>query len=249
MTISRRDARLPLALGLASLAAAFSWPARGAPPTARQSYVVTDFDTVRLEAPVEVVLTTGRGSSAVGNGDRDLLEALDFTVSARTLTIRLRQTAPLNGTGSGGARAPTRVALTTGELHRAIVMGTGTFTIDRLKGERTEATVRGAGTLTIGAVESDRLDAGLLGAGTLKLGGAAIELMASVSGSGRLDAATLNTHRVRLEMEGSPDTQLNAREEATVFVSGTGRLVVTGPAHCAVRKLGNANITCGGQIY
>ncbi|MET0248919.1 MAG: hypothetical protein ABW164_04245, partial [Sphingobium sp.] len=44
-----------------------------AAPVSRQTYSISEFDTVRLDAPMEVVITTGKGVSAIGTGDRDTL--------------------------------------------------------------------------------------------------------------------------------------------------------------------------------
>lgn len=256
MNTTSRAARLPsprrLAGGAAVLlcAAASVWAIAGqaAPVVSRQTFVVTDFDTIRLEAPIDVTVVTGKGSSAIGTGDRDTLDSLDLSVTAHVLVIRLRSMTTLGGSG-GKARAPTRIALTTGDLHRAILLGSGTLSVDRLKGDRVEATVRGAGVLTVPRIEADRIDVGLMGAGTMTLAGTVLDMTAAVSGSGRLDASALEARRLRIDTEGAVDAQAKARDEAFATASGTGRLMVTGKAQCTVRKTGNASISCSGEMY
>lgn len=253
MIQNRRAARSPLSWGGAVIAAVFlcgplPCPADAAPPSARRTFVVTDFDTVRLEAPIDATIVTGKGASAIGTGDRDTLDALELTVNGNALTIRMRKVASLGGSG-GKARLPTRIAITTGELRRATVSGAGNLTADRLKGQRTEATLRGAGAINVGRVATDRLDVGLLGAGSMTLGGTALQMTATISGSGRLDAVALDARRIKIDTEGAVDAQVSAREEAIVGANGDGRLVVGGNAKCTVRKMGNASVTCGGEVY
>ncbi|HEX7872697.1 MAG TPA: DUF2807 domain-containing protein [Sphingobium sp.] len=219
-----------------------------APPVARQSYSISDFDTIRLEAPVEVAVTTGKGASATGSGDRDTLDALSLEINSRTLVIRIRDRLTIGGSG-GKARAATRITLTTGEMRRAALLGAGTLILDRLKGAHVNATLSGAGRLTIARVDADRIDVGQAGSGTLTLTGSALDMVAAVSGSGRLDAATLDARRVRVSTEGSVDVQLTAREEASASANGTGQIAIAGKPTCTVRKSGSASVTCAGLSY
>ncbi|MFT3964345.1 MAG: DUF2807 domain-containing protein [Sphingobium sp.] len=219
-----------------------------APPAARQSYSISDFDTIRLEAPVEVAITTGKGASATGTGDRETLDMLNLEMNSRTLVIRMRNSFTLGGSG-GKPRLPTRIALATGGLTRVAVLGAGNLTADALKGARVNATLSGSGRLTVGQVDADRIDAGQSGSGTMILAGKALELVTTASGSGRLDGTALDARRVRVTTEGSVDVQLTAREEADANANGTGQISITGKARCTVRKIGSASIHCGGAVY
>ncbi|MET0137201.1 MAG: DUF2807 domain-containing protein, partial [Sphingobium sp.] len=199
--------------------------------------------------PVDVNIVTGKGVAALGTGDRDTLDALALDVSSRTLIIRMRQSAPLGGSG-GRARAPTRLVVTTGDMRRATLSGAGTLTVDRLKAAQTEATLRGSGTLTVGRIEADRLDLGVLGAGTLVVSsGSVLEMVAAASGSGRIDTTGLDAQRLRVGAEGSVDVQMKGIREADIAASGSGRVTVIGKAQCSVRKVGNAILSCSGQSY
>lgn len=217
-------------------------------PVSRQTYSISEFDAVRVDAPIDVAITTGKGVSATGTGDRETLDTLTLDISSRTLTIKIRQTISLGGSG-GKTRAPTRLILTTNALRRATLVGSGNLTVDRLKGTFTEARLQGSGALTIAASETDRLSVGLQGAGTITLAGSAPDMTASVSGSGRLDTTALNVQRLRVSTEGSADVRVMANVEAHASAAGAGRIEVLGTAQCTVRKIGNANITCGGESY
>lgn len=255
MIESRREMRKPMMFqGAARIAAVFlcllptTQYAIAASPVARQSYSITDFDTIRLEAPIEVTLVTGKGASANGIGDRDTLDALSLQINSRTLVVRLRDRAPLGGSG-GKLRAPTRLNLTTGQLSRATVTGAGILTVDALKGASTEAALRGSGKLTIAGVDADKTNVSLFGSGTLVVTGKALAVTASLSGSGRLDAKALDARRIRIDSEGSVDAVTSARDEAVVSAAGTGSILISGSPICTVRKVGSATISCGGTTY
>src|SRR3546814_6663925 len=48
---------------------------------AEQQYSVTHFDTVRMQAPFRVIISTGRGNSGRGEGERDALDRVSLDVS------------------------------------------------------------------------------------------------------------------------------------------------------------------------
>jgi len=237
------------ALAAALIALNIGMAAPAAPRTApqfHQTYVIGDFDTIRLEAPVEVVIATGKGASATGTGTRATLDALNLQMGDRVLTIRMNRYA----IGSeSGATGQARLMLTTGDLKRVVLLGAGSLTADRVRGDRAEASLRGSGTVTLPRIEAEQLTIGVLGSGTMTLGGRAGDVNATVSGSARLDAAKLDTLRLRVDAEGSVDTQFAARDTVTAVATGSGRAIITGPAACTVRKQGSATVECGGVSY
>src|SRR5690606_1830762 len=107
---------------------------------ASQPYIVTGFDSIRVNAPVRVVVTTGGGVSARGEGDRDSLDRLELSNSGSLLTVRLKTPEP--GTKSKG---PVTLTLSTGQLKRIALSGGGSITIDRLKGLSADLALAGSG--------------------------------------------------------------------------------------------------------
>lgn len=231
---------------LAGLTALITATAAPAAPLSRQTYMIGDFDTIRVEAPVEVVVTTGKGASATGTGDRATLDALNLQMGGRVLIIRMNRQA-IGSYGAPPGRA--KLLLTTGQLKRATLLGAGSLTADRMKGDHAEASLRGSGTLSLPLIEADQLTVGLLGAGTITLGGKAGDVNATISGSARVDAAALDTRRLRLNAEGSVDARFAARESVTAVATGSSRAIITGTATCTVRKLGSATVECAGSAY
>ena len=85
-----------------------AWPRRGAlralilaglaaaspAPAATRGYTITSFDSIRVDAPVSVILTTGQGPSARAEGDQALLDRLHVDVSGRQLVIGMDRLRP-----------------------------------------------------------------------------------------------------------------------------------------------------------
>lgn len=246
----RRETRAILAIPavaaavLLSGAAVARSPTRPAPPS-HQAYVVTDFDSIRLEAPVEVSIQTGRGPSASGEGDRATLDAVDLQMSGRTLVVRVRRTFGLADGPSGTAR----LALTTGALQRIFLTGAGALTVDHVNAQSVTIALSGSGTLTVPRVETDKATITLIGSGAMTLAGRVADATVTLGGSGRIDATALDVQRLRASADGSGEARLAATETATATSTGAGRLEITGRAKCSATRSGTGALSCGGMRY
>jgi len=221
-------------------------PAGGA-AAAERGYIVTDFDSLRLEAPIDVSVQTGRGVSAHGTGDRDLLDRLELAVSARTLTIRLKPS-PFEGSRRGDAGV-VRLTLTVPALRRINLSGAGTLRatgMDRGEGEIISA---GNGAMTVTGIASDRLSVAQYGAGSVTLSGRAQAVMLRVTGSGTLDAQALDAADLDLTLEGNASVQARASRAAKLVAVGAGSATVTGRGACTVRHAGSGIVRCGEESY
>ncbi|MEO8722567.1 MAG: DUF2807 domain-containing protein, partial [Sphingobium sp.] len=148
---------------------------------ARQSYVITSFDSIRVEAPVNVEIVTSGGVSARGEGSRSQLDRVDMHVSGGLLVVKLR---PLPTTGAAGG-APT-VYLTTGPIRRAIMVGGGRLRIDKLTGLAATLSISGNGDMSVDDVALDRLNLLLAGSGRMTLRGKAGQVDARIQGAGAI---------------------------------------------------------------
>ncbi|MBB5987380.1 head GIN domain-containing protein [Sphingobium lignivorans] len=230
---------------LCGLATAFA--ASGA-SAATRGYIVTDFDSVRLEGPIEVTVRTGRGVSARGEGDADLLDRVQLSVSARVLTIRLRPSPyeARRGTASSG---PIRLFLSAPSLRRVQLSGAGTLRADGLARARSEIVTAGSGTLEISGIDADDLSVAQLGAGSITLSGKAKRTALRASGSGVIAAEALRSADFDLTLDGSADVTATAERSARLIVIGSGSARIEGPAACTVSRSGNGAVLCGGKSY
>ena len=213
---------------------------------ATRGFIVTDFDSLRLEGPIEVSIETGRGVSARGEGDADLLDRLDLAVSARVLTIRLKRS-PFESRET--RNGPLRLTLTAPTLRRLQLSGAGSIKAKGLDKLRAEVISAGSGSIAVAGIATDTLSVAQLGSGAIALAGAAKSLTMRVSGSGSLDAKTLTAADLDLTLDGSASVTLVADRTAKIAATGPGSITITGKAACTVRHTGSGAVTCGARSY
>jgi hypothetical protein len=231
-----------IAGSVAGLLAAVAAP--GFALAATQPYTLSGFDTLKVNAPVRVIVTTGGGVSARGEGDRDALDRIDLSVSGAVLTVRLKPVQP--GEKSGGS---VTLTLSTGQLNRVILSGGGSIIIDRMKGLRGDLALAGSGDIAVGAVALDQLGVMLSGSGKVTLAGTAGVLTASVSGPGAVAAEGLKAKQAKLASDGPGNIVVNALTSADVTARGSGDVTVLGKPACKVNRGGTGRLQCGGEDY
>jgi len=211
---------------------------------ATRGFTITSFDAIRVDAPVEVIITTGAGASARAEGDQKLLDRLKLDVSGRLLAVTM-QRAQL-GDKSGGHAV---LRLSTGDLARVVLAGGGSVSVSRMKGLRGEIVLGGNGDVSVAAVDLDQLNLGIAGAGRAQLAGRAGIANVRVSGPGAVAAEALRARQVTVANDGPGNVVLSADVTAKVTASGSGDVTVTGKAACSVDNRGTGRISCGGEAY
>lgn len=231
--------------------AAMGWLVMGLVPAsagaATRSYIVTDFDSVRLDAPIDVTVETGRGVSARGEGEREVLERIDLTVSARVLTIRLRPTAY-----EGRRAGPTSIArlnLTVPALRRIQFAGAGALHVKGLTQGKAEIVAAGSGSLSVAGIDSDAMTVTQLGSGSVALAGKARGAVLRVSGAGALEAGALDVADLDLRLDGPATVTARSQRVARVVAVGPGSVTVEGKGACTVNHAGSGTVRCGGADY
>ena len=226
--------------GLGALALLMAGPAEAA----SRGFTVTSFDAIRVDAPVEVIITTGAGASARAEGDQPLLDRLKVDVSGRLMTVTMERPRP--GEKSGG-RATLR--LSTGALGRVVLTGGGSVSVSRMKGQRGEIVLGGNGDVSVAAVDLDQLNLGVAGAGRATLAGRAGIATVRVNGPGAVAAEGLRARQAVVSNDGPGNVALTAEVTVRVTASGSGDVTVVGKAACQVENRGTGRISCGGEAY
>ncbi|MBR0553302.1 head GIN domain-containing protein [Stakelama marina] len=201
-----------------------------------RTIMLSTFDSIRVDGPFEVHLTTGSGSGATVSGDVRAIEAVDVHVEGRTLIV-----APsLNQWGGwpGERHQPPVITATTPEVHAASVIGGGTLDLDMLTGQSVALTVTGSGRLNIGKVDADQLTAVLAGSGALALSGKVHQARFTNSGTGSIDAADLVVSDLTVSSDGPGQSDFHAERSANITATGLGSITVTGNASCTIRGPG-----------
>ncbi len=211
---------------------------------ASRTYSVTSFDRIRVDGPYAVTLRVGPAPAARADGDMRAIDRLKVEVQGRTLLVR---TDPSGSWGGWAGESPGKVALvvSTPVLASALLGGSGTLAIDRVKALRFEMAVSGSGSVTLGALDADRLALTLVGTGKVAVAGRAQQVKAIVQGSGAIDAGSLAVDDLDLAVSGSGDARFAAAKTAKVTATGSGEVVVTGAAACTVNAIGSGEVSCG----
>lgn len=203
--------------------------------------MVTSFDRVRVEGPFAVEIRTGASPAATAKGSRRALDSVDIRLEDRALVVR---TSP---DGWGGwpddrTEAPT-VLITTPRLTALSVSGSGSASVDAMRGADVSVGLTGSGRVDVKRIEADRLEAVLAGSGALMLGGSARTARMTNTGVGTIDAQALSVRDLTLQSESAGDSSARATQTANVTAIGTGGVTVAGPAACA--RSGPGPINCG----
>lgn len=211
---------------------------------ATRGFTITSFDTIRVDAPIEVIITTGAGASARAEGDQALLDRLKVDVSGRAMTVAAERARP--GEKSGGH---VTLRLSTGDLQRIVQTGGGSVSVSRMKGLRGEIVLGGNGDVSVAAVDIDQLSLGVAGAGRATLSGRAGAATVRVNGPGAVMAEGLRARQATVSNDGPGNVTLTADVTAKVTASGSGDVTVVGKAACQVDNRGTGRISCGGEAY
>jgi hypothetical protein len=210
---------------------------------AERSYSVTSFDRIRVEGPFTVAVTTGKAVSARASGDAEALERVQLRVEGRTMLIRPN----LSGWGGypGKQGAPARITVTTPDLNTAILIGSGSLDIDRIRGMKAVLTVEGSGRLTAGQVDVDNLSLAIAGSGGIEVSGHAKQAAAVARGAAGISAPGLIVADLILTSETAGAVSMHATRSAKVTALGIGAVQVAGTAACEVKQAGSGPLACG----
>jgi hypothetical protein len=230
--------RRSLAFALIALAA----PAHAAD----RSYVVTNFDRVRVDGPysVQVEVGTGGGAAASASGDDRALGDLDISVNGGTLTVRKGS----QGWGERGKASgpPPVIILRTPAVRGATVVGGAKLALNgRLRTARLDVQITGAGTIDARGVDADDVVVTVIGNGNVALAGRTARARFSTNGGGSIAAMALDAGEIIVTLEGAGETRASARYLADLTNKGLGLIAVTGNPKCTVRGQSVGPIECG----
>ncbi|MBK5264786.1 MAG: DUF2807 domain-containing protein [Alphaproteobacteria bacterium] len=221
-----------------------STAAPGFAEAATQQYSVTNFDTVRMQAPFHVTIVTGQGNSARGEGERDALDRVSLSVSGGVLTIRASRSRVGQENGNPGKVS---LIITTATVRRVLMGGNGVLSINGMKGTRGDINMAGNGDLEINGVALDQLVINSAGSGRIRLSGSAGDARVQVIGAGNVEAPQLVAKTLTIDSQGPGSIVLTATGTADVIVKGSGDVTVRGRPACKTSQAGSGQLICGSE--
>jgi hypothetical protein len=209
-----------------------------------RSYIVTNFDRIRVDGPFEVRLTVGPGSSGRAEGDPQALDDVSLDVQGTTLTIR-RNANGWGEQGSGKDEGPIVITVSAPLLRSASVIGGGKLAIaGAVRGQRIDFQVTGTGSIDAQGLDVDEFAATLFGSGNVSLAGMARRARLSTNGTGTIAAQGLVANDLIVRLDGPGETQANARYTADLTSTGLGHIAVVGDGRCVKHAQAGGPITC-----
>ena len=221
-----------LAVGLMAIA--------GPAHAATRNFGITSFEKVRVDGPYDVALKTGIAPYARASGSPAALDRIAIEVRGDTLIVH----SALDSWGGypGKDAGPVEISLGTHDLSAAWLNGSGSLSIDRVKGLSFGFSVQGTGIADIGQAEVDQLSVSVIGTGSATLGGRAAKLTAIVRGASKLDASNLAAKDAVLGAEGTAKISASVSNSATIDASGPATIQLDGNPACTVHASGSASI-------
>ncbi len=210
----------------------------------RQSFRVTNFDTLSVGGPYTVHVKTGPAASVTAHGPADQMRHVEVEMDGRTLKLRTKKQSGWKWWGREGRVDKIVVNVTVPMLDEATMAGSGKIDIDRISGSRFKGSVAGSGDLVVNALKVGALELSIAGSGDISAKGAATNAKYSIAGSGDIRAEGINVTDLEVTIAGSGDVAARATRTAHGKIAGSGDVVVTGGAKCTSKVAGSGRMRC-----
>lgn len=149
----------------------------------------------------------------------------------RFVTVQVKNGILILGTKSNSNVNPSRFRIYTNSqsLAKAGLKGSGNLYLKgKIQSDRFEVYVKGSGDVSADALYARSVSATIQGSGNLTLKGRTDNLSATIAGSGDLNARLLTSRIADCKVQGSGDLLVNAREELSAEIRGSGDISYTG---------------------
>jgi hypothetical protein len=206
-----------------------------------RNFGITSFEKVRVDGPFKVRVTTGVAPFAKAIGSPAALDRVSVDMEGDTLVV----SSSLDSWGGypGKDPGPVEIFVGTHDLSAAWLNGSGTLSIDRVKGLSFGLSVQGSGAGEIGQADVDQLDVSVVGTANARLAGQAKKLTAVIRGISSLDAAALSSTDATLGADGSGTIAAKVTDAVSVDASGPATVRLTGGAACTLHVDGSATVS------
>jgi hypothetical protein len=204
-----------------------------------QAATVGAFTKVQALGPDDIVFVTGNTFSIKAEGDADVIKRLRYDLKKGAIII-----GRTDGKFWDNDEGDVTITITAPTLAEASLAGSGSFTADRMAGDRLMLETAGSGDLKVDAVSGGRLNGKIAGSGDISVAGKVDSADFAVLGSGTIDGQKLAVAVADAMIAGSGDISLNASDKVDAAVAGSGSINVTGGAKCSSKTMGSGSINC-----
>lgn len=227
---------------------------RGSGIVISRSRATGPFNRVKVNGPIEVIITQGPVRKVVVVTDDNLLSLLETKTWNGLITIGFRSLTRV---------APTKatVKLTMPQLREVAVNGSGRVsTFDRIEVQDLDLAVSGSGRLDLTAkvrsvilnvsgsgraelgLETEHISAEINGSGKITLTGQAERLDAGINGSSRLYASRLSSQTCLVVIHGSGKALVKVEKTLQAAITGSGKISYWGQPKIESQVRGSGKI-------
>ena len=221
---------------LAAVTLGFATPSLGA----TRNFGIESFTKIRIDGPYKVTLATGIAPFATASGSPAATDRVAIEVRGDTLVVHSN---PSWGGYPGSDPGPVEVSIGTHDLTSASLTGSGSLSVDRIKGLTFFLSMQGSGASEIRDAEADQLNLNLVGTATAKIAGHAGSLTALVRGVSSLDAANLETPNAAISVDGTATVLANVTDTARVDGWGPATVRFAGRPTCTLKVQGSTSVS------
>jgi len=198
---------------------------------------VGDARRIRVMGSMDVILIPGATASVKVEADENLIQYIETREDDRWLKIRTRDHV------SFSTRNPIRVYVTTPEVTRLVLLGSGKVTTEGefVSESPVEYDIAGSGDVTM-KLNAPSVSADISGSGSLQLSGETRDIKLEIAGSGSFKAEELKAENAKVKIAGSGDAFLYAESNLDVRILGSGSVRYRGKAIVNKNKVGSGTV-------
>jgi hypothetical protein len=205
----------------------------------RETRNVSGFTKVSFGVSGDLFIKIGPEFKLVIEGDKDVLEEIETSVSGNRLNIK-RENWHFNFDNE-----KVTINLTMPEIEGLGVSGSGKAQImDQVRSDALSLNVSGSGKLITSDLNADDLDCGISGSGDIILGsgGSVDNGEISISGSGSFSGEAIEIDHLEVSISGSGNCRCRAGDSLLAHVSGSGNVTYSGNPKVDARVSGSGHI-------
>ena len=212
--------------------------------TVRETRHVAPFRAIELRYFGHLHLTQGPETRVEIEGDPEVMAKVRTRIEGETLLLEIGESW-LERLTSGVllvAHRPLCYHVTSPDVQRVAVSGTGRVQADGIRAERLEVAISGTADIKLTGIRCDELQATISGRGAFELAGSCEHLQLGVSGSGDVDGGELATQTATVRISGQGNATLRVSNRLDVRLSGVGQVRFHGEPHVTQRITGAGSI-------
>lgn len=199
-----------------------------------------DYDGIKISGFFDVNLVAGKEGKITIKGEENLLSSIKVEVEDNTLKIYIESFKNIRPSSGKDVQ----ITVPFEKISNLVLSGSGNIqSKDVIKSDKLLAKLSGSGNFNL-AIDSNDFELNLSGSGNVNLRGTADNFTTKLSGSGDIDAGSLKSKNVDVNVSGSGNSKVTCNEKLTARVSGSGNIKYAGnPEKRDVKVSGSGNIT------